>query len=265
MKDLPARPLLETQRKNHRSSLVGAFCVAVAATGSIAGVLALITNTVPTLAFLKEAPPLTVTSEISEPKKTTPAPNIPLSFIVSAKPSSPITIPLQPVAPPPVAIASLIPPTPNIPPTDDMEWEVMDFDNPFETKPPIKKAKKTPTKKKTSHVASRTKNTKKSSSKRNTALAKKITKGVRIVSRATPRYPKSARRNKQEGHVVITVTVNASGKVSSSQITRSSNISSLDRAALTAARKFRFQPARNGLGQPVAVKTAIPFTFQITS
>ena len=59
------------------------------------------------------------------------------------------------------------------------------------------------------------------------------------------------------------VTIGTKGYVLGSKICQSSGNSSLDLAALSAAKKFRFSAAMNGLGQPIASSTAIPFNFQI--
>lgn len=100
--------------------------------------------------------------------------------------------------------------------------------------------------------------------KRQAALARKIVQKAGVVSRATPVYPKSARRKGIEGKVVVTVTVSPSGKVSSAVVSRSSGNGSLDKAAVNAARRYRFSPAKNGLGQSVTAKKAIPFSFRLS-
>jgi|TARA_B110000879_G_scaffold172848_1_gene224632 protein TonB len=99
-------------------------------------------------------------------------------------------------------------------------------------------------------------------SRRRAALSKKITSKASVVSRSTPTYPKSVQRKKQEGRVVVAVSVGTSGRVTSSRVTSSSRNAALDSAALKAARKFRFKPPINGLGKAVTTKISIPLTFK---
>ena len=102
--------------------------------------------------------------------------------------------------------------------------------------------------------------------RRRAALASKITQTAKLVgSRVTPHYPRSARRKGLEGRVVITVTVGPSGKVSQCSVSQSSGHAVLDQSALSAARRHRFIPAKNGLGQPVSVKKLMPFNFRLAS
>ena len=61
-----------------------------------------------------------------------------------------------------------------------------------------------------------------------------------------PPYPAQARQSGQEGSVIIRVHVAADGSASSLSIRRSSGYSSLDEAALTGVRQWRFAPARQG-------------------
>ena len=101
--------------------------------------------------------------------------------------------------------------------------------------------------------------------RRRAALAKKISKPASVIARKSPTYPRSARRKNQQGRVVVTVIVTTSGKVANPRVSKSSGHSSLDRAALAAAKKHRFRPAKNGLGQSVTSTKAIPFSFKLTS
>lgn len=84
------------------------------------------------------------------------------------------------------------------------------------------------------------------------ALAKKVASFPAVTRRVPPSYPTSARRQGAEGTTRLSFTVTTSGKVSSPQVTASSGHRSLDSAALKAVKKWRFSPARNGLGQPIA-------------
>lgn len=95
------------------------------------------------------------------------------------------------------------------------------------------------------------------------ALASKKAKNPTLISRSTPSYPKSAKRKNIQGRVIVMVTIGTKGDVLGSKICQSSGDPSLDLAALSAAKKFRFRAAMNGLGQPIASSTAIPFNFQL--
>ena len=78
-----------------------------------------------------------------------------------------------------------------------------------------------------------------------------------------PRYPAAARRRGVEGQVLVQVAVSAEGKVEGVELLRSSGNSLLDRAALEALARWRFEPAR-AAGQPVAGTLEIPVTFRLT-
>lgn len=70
-----------------------------------------------------------------------------------------------------------------------------------------------------------------------------------------PEYPESARRRRIEGTVLIRIDVDANGRVLECTLLRGSDCADLDRAALSAARRWRF------LNGPGAVE--VPFTFRI--
>ncbi|MDC0305254.1 TonB family protein [bacterium] len=90
-----------------------------------------------------------------------------------------------------------------------------------------------------------------------------IKNGAKVVFRSAPVYPSGARRSGIEGKVVVLVGVAPSGRVSNARVESSSGSSSLDAAALTAARLYRFVPATDSAGQAVATKAVIPFIFRL--
>ena len=55
-----------------------------------------------------------------------------------------------------------------------------------------------------------------------------------------PRYPRTALRKSQEGYVLVELTVNTSGRVTGASVIKSSGITSIDNAALKAAKKSTF-------------------------
>jgi protein TonB len=85
---------------------------------------------------------------------------------------------------------------------------------------------------------------------------------ARLVKRVPPTYPSSARRSGAEGRVVLLLTVGANGRVSSARIAKSSGSGALDRAALSAARRWTFEPARAG-GKAVPSQVTAPVLFQL--
>ncbi len=79
-----------------------------------------------------------------------------------------------------------------------------------------------------------------------------------------PRYPEASRRAGEEGVVLLAVSVNRNGRPSSVALSRTSGFPSLDRAAIEAVRRWRFQPARLG-GIAVDSEAEVPVRFQLKS
>jgi protein TonB len=80
------------------------------------------------------------------------------------------------------------------------------------------------------------------------------------LSTPPPRYPAEALRRRIGGSVRVRATVAANGSVQRLDLTQASGNRDLDRAALEAVRRWRFQPAiRNG--QPVAADVIVPLDF----
>ncbi|MBK6333013.1 MAG: energy transducer TonB [Thermomonas sp.] len=80
------------------------------------------------------------------------------------------------------------------------------------------------------------------------------------VSRPPPRYPPEALRRNIGGSVRVQATVAADGSVERLDLAQSSGNRDLDRAALEAVRRWRFQPAQRN-GQPVSATVIIPLEF----
>ena len=80
------------------------------------------------------------------------------------------------------------------------------------------------------------------------------------LSTPAPRYPREALRMGAGGTVRITVTVAADGSVERLELAGSSGNRHLDRAALEAVRRWRFQPATRN-GQPVVAEVSVPIVF----
>ncbi len=93
-------------------------------------------------------------------------------------------------------------------------------------------------------------------------------KGVITTAHATapitPSYPRISRLRGEEGDVVLSVQVLASGHPEKIQVTQSSGYKRLDAAAIKAVQTASFKPARK-LGQPVDSETEITITFRLTN
>lgn len=86
--------------------------------------------------------------------------------------------------------------------------------------------------------------------------------GWTVARRPEPRYPEASRQNKEQGRVVIMVTVLSSGKIGSASIAQSSGHSKLDQAALSAAKGIVFKPGKGGAPSG-AVAVRVPYQFKL--
>lgn len=94
-------------------------------------------------------------------------------------------------------------------------------------------------------------------------LANQVASAPSVAHRTAPSYPDSARRNGVQGTTRIAATITSTGTVSSPRIIASSGHNLLDSSALSAVKEWRFNPAKNGLGQPIAFQMTIPVTFRL--
>lgn len=83
---------------------------------------------------------------------------------------------------------------------------------------------------------------------------------VAYVYYVGPRYPALAERNGWEGEVLLTLSIDASGRVARAAVAASSGHDVLDRSALDAARIWRFAPARKN-GATIARTVNVPVSF----
>jgi len=79
-----------------------------------------------------------------------------------------------------------------------------------------------------------------------------------------PPYPSEARRLRQEGRVVLQVTVSAEGRATNVSILRSSGVASLDESAVATVRRWTFDPARLA-GVAIPSKVEVPVTFTLSN
>ncbi len=78
----------------------------------------------------------------------------------------------------------------------------------------------------------------------------------------SPVYPPLSRREGEEGTVMLSVYVEASGQAGKVELARSSGFDRLDRAALAAVKRWRFVPARRG-SEAVADWVRVPIVFSL--
>ena len=77
-----------------------------------------------------------------------------------------------------------------------------------------------------------------------------------------PVYPRGARKRGEQGEVELEVAVGIDGEVESVTIVRSSGFAELDAAAVQAAQKARFTPARSG-DAAVSSRVRLPLNFKL--
>ncbi len=81
-----------------------------------------------------------------------------------------------------------------------------------------------------------------------------------LLSAPPPEYPRAALRAGASGEVVLRIDVAADGRPASIQVLQSSRNRALDRAAVQAVQRWRFQPAvRDGVAVPGSVQQTIRF------
>lgn len=86
---------------------------------------------------------------------------------------------------------------------------------------------------------------------------------VRYRSNPKPDYPEEARRQHQEGVVVLSVEVSTEGRPTDISLKRSSGYDMLDQAAIQAVRRWTFDPARVA-SFPVESRVDVPIRFSLS-
>ena len=87
------------------------------------------------------------------------------------------------------------------------------------------------------------------------APAASSSNALRPISQASPRYPAAAARSSQSGSVQVEFTVGTDGSVTSARVVDADPPRVFDRDALTAVKKWTFQP----VGSPVTTRRTIAF------
>ncbi|SEA05676.1 TonB protein C-terminal [Selenomonas ruminantium] len=98
------------------------------------------------------------------------------------------------------------------------------------------------------------------SGSRDGAAAQRPKTSPRLLAGANPAYPEDLRRQGIEGAVRVRVVVGKDGSVETAGVATSSGYPSMDDAAVAAAYRYRFSPARNMYDEPV--KCAVSQTVQ---
>ena len=77
-----------------------------------------------------------------------------------------------------------------------------------------------------------------------------------------PKYPRRAKRKAIQGTVRLFVRVDSTGGVAGVKVAKSSGFDLLDRSALEAVKRWRFDPATRN-GRPVESRVEIPIEFRL--
>jgi protein TonB len=88
--------------------------------------------------------------------------------------------------------------------------------------------------------------------------------GAGYLSRTKPVYPLEARRLRQEGLVILSLTVMVDGSGAEIRLKQSSGHHLLDEAALEAVKHWRFAPARVG-STAVSARVEVPIRFKLSN
>ena len=82
------------------------------------------------------------------------------------------------------------------------------------------------------------------------------------TSKTQPTYPSSLLKKGVGGKVLITCTIDDTGRVISTTIKQSSGHPDLDKAAINAVNKWKFKPGMQA-GKPVKAVCIVPFNFEV--
>ena len=89
-----------------------------------------------------------------------------------------------------------------------------------------------------------------------------INLNTRLLSAEPPRYPLESRRRRETGTVVLMVVVDEEGRVSAISVATSSGFDRLDKAALSAVRRWRWSPMMVE-GRPSQVRGLVRIPFEL--
>jgi protein TonB len=84
----------------------------------------------------------------------------------------------------------------------------------------------------------------------------------RIAAAINACYPSASRRLSEEGRVMLTITIDATGKAGAMTVSQSSGFARLDGAAECVIRRLPFDPGKRD-GQPVEAQATLPIVFKL--
>ena len=85
-----------------------------------------------------------------------------------------------------------------------------------------------------------------------------------LVHAEPPEYPDLARQAEADGTVTVVVTIDVTGRVINARVHDSDTIEALEQAAINAAYKFLFEPAKQR-DVPVPCQILVPFEFSLNN
>lgn len=95
-----------------------------------------------------------------------------------------------------------------------------------------------------------------------------VVTAIQVDARSTqnhpPVYPKLSKRLKEEGTVMLSLLISSQGRIDEISIHESSGYSRLDKAALSAATKWRYEPATVN-GMAIAQHYLMPIEFKLNT
>lgn len=95
-----------------------------------------------------------------------------------------------------------------------------------------------------------------------TEVTRGVRSGVKLLDPPSPRYPEASRHLGEEGVVLVRVKVRADGQVAGVALAEPCPHGRLNQAALDAARRARYAPARSADG-PIESAILVPFRFKL--
>lgn len=86
--------------------------------------------------------------------------------------------------------------------------------------------------------------------------------GISYLHNPAPEYPRMSRRAKEQGRVMLRVTVSAKGEAESVELEKSSGFGRLDDAAIQTVKKWTFEPAKRN-NQTIRGIAIVPVSFTL--
>jgi len=94
------------------------------------------------------------------------------------------------------------------------------------------------------------------------AKAETMSRDASLINEPKPSYPPEAYRAREEGTVVVMAQVDAMGNANDVTVVKRSSSRTLDRAAVSEVRKWKFKPAMKN-GKAVASNVRVPVDYKL--